>query len=398
MIGWVRANQGKKKTTYYVVIPWDQMDGSGEKKKWQFKHDKRGDRFDSEAHAKRFLEYLRILIDEGTFNPLDWVEVKPHSFEELHKQYLTHYEQKLPRGEISPSTLGYKRRYGNNYMAPFFNGLDVKHVANLTLSQFYNELPRGLKAKTRHNIMTEVQKFFRWCKEQGVIKGEVPRYTEMAKLKRLAHEQRPQVTEQTHVMSDSDFELAVGQMAEDDRPIFRFIRITGCRPSEARALQRFDFDWRSRKVAIRRTWVDTNPGEVLVERAKSGSNRILGLTDAMQSMVKALLPPPEIPFVFCNPKTGTAYTRREIDYRWRTALQRAKLPHMELKNATRASAACTWLKLGYSYEEVGAVLGQENVSTTKFYGRIFADQTVPLLERRTKTAGTKTEPKLKVGK
>jgi len=393
MVGWVRGNQGKKKTTYYVVIPWDRMDGSGKKKKWQFKYDKRGDRFDSKAHANRFLEYLRTLIDDGTFSPLDWMDAKPHSFESLHQQYLTHYKQKLSRGEISPSTLAYKRRYRNNYLEPFFKGLDVRQLVNLTFSQFYNELPRGLKAKTRHNIMTEVQKFFRWCKEQGVIKGEAPRYTEMANLKRLAQEQRPPVTEMTHVMSDSDFELAVGQMAEDDRPIFRFIRITGCRPSEARALQRFDFDWRGRKVAIRRTWVDTSPGEVLIERAKSVSNRLLGITKEMEFIVKSVSQTPEIPFVFCNPKTETAYTRRELDYRWRTALQRARLPHMELKNATRASAACTWLKLGYSYEEVGAVLGQEHVSTTKFYGRIFADQTVPLLERRTKTAGTKTEPK-----
>ena len=111
MIGWVRVNRGKRRTTYYVVIPWDRMDGSGEKKKWQLKYDKRGDRFDSEAHANRFLEYLRTLVDEGTFNPLDWPEQKPHGFEELEKQYLKHYVGKVERGEISPSTLECKRRH-----------------------------------------------------------------------------------------------------------------------------------------------------------------------------------------------------------------------------------------------------------------------------------------------
>jgi integrase len=374
------------------------MDGSSETKKWQFKYDKRGDRFDSETHANRFLEYLRTLIDEGTFNPLDWTEQKPHSLEELEKQYLQHYEEKTKRGEISPSTLGAKKRYFKKYFRPFFSGRDIKYVVNLDLAKFYSQLPQRLKAKTRLNIMSELNTFFEWAKSQGVIRGEVPRYTEMPQLKRLAQEQRPPVREQTHHMSDAHFELAMAQLEANDRPIFRFIRHTGCRPSEARAQQRFDFDWQNRVFEIRRTWVDVSGGEVLVERAKSGSQRPLYITEELEAIVKSPVPRLDTPFVFYNPKTGTAYTRREIDYRWRTALKKAQLPHMELKNATRASFICEMLRLGYSYEEIGAVVGHKHVTTTKHYGKIFVDQTAPLLERKTKTRGTKTEPKTKRAK
>lgn len=397
MKGWVRVNRGKKRITHYVVIPWDAMEGSGQKKKWHFKFDKRGDRFESYKHAERFLEFLRSFIDEGTFNPLDWAEAKPHGFEELKAQYLKHYEEKLFRGEISPSTLSGKRRYMESYLEPFFRGLDVKYVANLTLAQFYNQLPKR-KAKTRFNIMTETHRFFQWCKDQGVIKGDVPRYTEMAKLKQLAQEERPPVREDTHMMSDEDFAATLEAMNKQDRPIFGFIRITGCRTSEARALQRFDFDWKSRIFEIRRTWADADGGEVLVERAKSGSQRLLKITDNIEAIVREVPPLLETPFIFYNPKTGTAYTRRELGYRWGSALKKAGLPHISLKNATRANAACTWLKLGYSYEEVGTVLGHKHVATTKHYGQIFVDQTASLLERRTKTAGTSLEPKTKKAK
>jgi integrase len=388
MVGRVRINRGRKKTTYYVVIPWDRMDGSGKTKKWQLKYDKRGDRFDSKAHAERFLEYLRTLIDEGTFNPLDWVEQKPHSLEELEKQYLQHYQEKVERGEISPSTLAGKKRYFNNYFTPFFAGRDLKYVVNLELAKFYSQLPQRLKAKTRFNIMSELNTFFEWAKSQGVIKSEVPRYTEMANLKRLAQEERPPVREQTHLLSDAHFELATAQMDETDRPIFRFIRHTGCRPSEARALQRSDFDWHNKVLEIRRTWVDSSGGEVLVERAKSGSQRPLYITDELEKIVKSLAPRLDTPFVF-SPSGENFYTRRQVDYRWRTALKKAGLPHMKLKNATRASFICEMLRLGYSYEEIGAVVGHKHTETTKRYGKIFVEQTAGLLERRTKKTGTK---------
>lgn len=66
---------------------------------------------------------------------------------------------------------------------------------------------------------------------------------------------------------------------------------------------------------------------------------------------------------------------------------------MELKNATRASFICEMLRLGYSYEEIGAVVGHKHTETTKRYGKIFVEQTAGLLERRIKRVGTKSEPR-----
>jgi integrase len=383
MLGWIRVNRGKNKTSYYVVIPWDRMDGSGKKNNWQFKSDERGFRFESEAHARQTLEHFRVLIRSGNFNPLDWIEGKPHAFEKLAQTYLKDYEQALERGEISPSTLAYKQRFMELYYLRFFTGQDVKVIIPLTLKHFHNQLPMNLGAKTRHNIMAELHKFFTWCEDEGVIKA-VPRFKGMRMLKRLAREERPEPRESTHLMTDIDFERALKQMAEDDRPIFNFIRLTGCRPSEARAFSRQDIDWHSNIIEIRRTWSGGGTGEVLVDRAKSGSDRPLYLTAALRSVVKSVSPRLDHPFVFWNKKTGKPYTRRELDYRWRKALEKADLPHMALKNATRSSFVCQRLKDGNTYEEIGAVVGHRHVSTTRWYGQIFVEQTRKVLERTTK--------------
>jgi integrase len=397
MIGWVRANPGKKKTTYYVVIPWDRMDGSGKKKKWQFKYDRSGYRFESYPHAERFLNYLRSLIDSNEFNPLEWADGSPHKFEDLGHLYLQGYEEKYQDGKISPSTLAVKQRYINQYLTPFFRGRELRYVTDLTLNQFYSSLPPTLKAKTKFNFMSELQTFFRWLKSQKVIKGEIPRYTEMKDLKERAKEQRPAVKEETHLMPDEHFEVALNHIPKWHHPIFRFIRITGCRTSEACALQRNDVDWRNGVIDIRRTWVDHHEGgEILVHRPKSGSRRLIKLTQSIKDVLESIPPRLDTSFIF-HPKEAAKYSRRKIDKLWRNALRKAGMEHMEFKNATRATFACQTLKLGHSYEAVGAVLGHKNVETTKRYGQICVDSTADLLERRERT-GTNNAPNLRPGR
>lgn len=382
--GWLRVNPGKKKTTYYVVIPWDRMDGSGKKKNWQFKFDRRADTFNSHAHAQRHLDYLRALIDDHTFDPLDWIEGRPHAFERLQEPYFKACRQRVHRMVMSPSTIETKARYWHRYFLPFFQGIDVNHITNLHLRQFHDQLPVILKAKTRLNYVADLEGFFRWCKEEEIIRGDPPRYTGTKGLRKAAKDQRPKPRASTHMMSDTYFEAALEQMAPDDRAIFRFIRATGCRQSEARALQRQDIDWQSRVIEIRRTFVDGPGGEILINRAKSDSNHPVYLAEFLGAVIKAVPPRLDRGFVFWNQKTERPYTRREIDYRWRSALKKAGLPHIQLKNATRAHVICELLKLGYSYAEAGAFVGHKNESTTRHYGQIFMVSLKDMAERRPK--------------
>ena len=199
MLGWVRVNRGKKRSTFYVVIPWDRLDGSGKKKNWQFKFDRNGDRFESEAHAHRHLEYLRALIDDKAFSPLDWIEEKPHSFENLQETYFKACLSDVQRDEMSPSTIKTKRRYWRRYFLPFFSDMDVKHIRNIHLRQFHDQLPATLKAKTRLNIVSDVEGVLRWCKEEEILKGAVPHFTGMKDLRKKAQKERPKPRRSTHI-------------------------------------------------------------------------------------------------------------------------------------------------------------------------------------------------------
>ena len=227
MLGWIRVNQGKKRATFYVVVPWDRLDGSGQRKNWQFKYDRNGDRFESEAHAHRHLEYLRALIDDKAFNPFDWVEEKPHSFQNLQETYFRACLSIVKRDEMSPSTLKTKRRYWKLYFLPFFSGMDVKHIRNIHLRQFHDQLPATLKAKTRLNVVSDVEGFLGWCKEEEILKGAVPHYTGMKDLRKKAQKERPKPRKSTHMMGGDDFSKTLDQMSPSDRPIFEFLRITG---------------------------------------------------------------------------------------------------------------------------------------------------------------------------
>lgn len=371
MLGWIRAYHGKRKSTWYVVIPW-------QGRKWQFKRDRQGDRFESRVHAQRHLEYLRALIDDHRFDPEDWIEDKPHAIEKLMATYLQDCEQEVDRGHISPSTLAIKRRYQKKYFLLFFSPMDVKRLIALDLYRFYQQLPE-YRAKTLLNIMSELNNFLTWCRDQGVIK-EIPRFTLIKKLRQEANEQRLPVRKRTHWMREEDYAKIVEALEPPDRPIFQFIRETGCRPSEARALRRSDVDRGASIVEIRRTWVDVGQDERLFESAKSGSNRPIYLTEKIRAILKSASPRLDTDFVFWNPKTGRHYTRSELRHRWKQAVKKAKVAYMPLYRATRSTFAYRKLAEGHSLEAVGAVLGHKHTSTTKRYGKVFLETIRKVME------------------
>lgn len=71
-----------------------------------------------------------------------------------------------------------------------------------------------------------------------------------------------------------------------------------------------------------------------------------------------------------------------LRWRWKSAVKKSGVEYMSLYRATRSSFACQKLKEGFSYEEIGAVLGHKHIATTKRYGEIFVEQTRKVLEGR----------------
>lgn len=106
--------------------------------------------------------------------------------------------------------------------------------------------------------------------------------------------------------------------------IFQFIRIYGCRPSEACNLKKSD--------------TDLGTGIVTFGERKNDKDNTLEIFDE----IKPYLKPGKVThceFVFCTPN-GQKYNRRSLYRIWTVANRKANVKAVALKNGTRVSLAC----------------------------------------------------------
>lgn len=82
-------------------------------------------------------------------------------------------------------------------------------------------------------------------------------------------------------------ETATGDAADPLAPLWRFALDSGCRVSECLALRWADLDLAADRAAIRRTMTDGGDGPVAVDRTKSGPGRLIDLSSATVTALKA---------------------------------------------------------------------------------------------------------------
>ena len=138
-------------------------------------------------------------------------------------------------------------------------------------------------------------------------------------------------------------------MRPECRPIFIFVRETGCRREEVLSLRHWQVQEKSRLV-------------VFNEDTKSHKYRYAPLTDAALEAVEALPPLEGCPYVFYNPNTG----RRWYDCRkpWVEARTEGGVPELQVKDLRRLYA----IKLAEADAEmhdIQQVLGHASVRTTE---------------------------------
>ena len=338
MAGHIQVYRGKQRWTFYVIFPW-----RGEKH--VYTRDGRGDRFESEAHARRFLECLSAEVDRlrGRFDPEKWKDHRPYALKNYRDRWLGHYERLVEAGQISPSTLREKVRCFDAYLIPLIGDVNIQEINAGVVEDFLARLPEHLAPKTMKNILADLHAFMMWLYRREEVE-RVPPF--------------PRVrvnTPRIRWMSDGDWRQVYEHIPAHHRPIFHFLRTYGCRIGEARALKWRDVDNREGTFVIRRTWSSGPDGEVLRERAKSGSNRTLPI-------LPGTLPRPSTivnleGFVFTRPG-GQPYTGNGIRMIWRKAAVASGVKYVSLYQATRHSFGCRKVAEGYSLEENGAVLGR----------------------------------------
>ena len=207
-----------------------------------------GHPLDSWNRAYRLLNVIRLEIDEGKFDPRDYLSqhlkglVCSHYFEEWLKR------QQVRHSKLQKISLGYLKNVGEvvrNHLQPFFGQMSIKDISSGTIKQLKDNLLAKLQPKTVKNIMGTLHAVLSDAQERGDI-GQVPVF--------------PKINAEPVIRwIEADEQLQI--LAQVKHPIYRafylFLMKMGCRPGEARALRWEDVDLKQ-GLAIIRAAMDIN--------------------------------------------------------------------------------------------------------------------------------------------
>jgi integrase len=155
-----------------------------------------------------------------------------------------------------------------------------------------------------------------------------------------------------------------------DRPIFDFMRYTGCRPNEARGLLRESVHHDQGYITI--STVLDSKGE-LVERTKTKRVRILPI---IPEITAAITPREATRFVFT--RGGVPYRKRVLERIWNNACGKAGVK-INLYNGLKHSFGMQRLNQGFSLDSIAAVMGHTSTKTTSRYAQYLADKLSPVM-------------------
>jgi integrase len=155
-------------------------------------------------------------------------------------------------------------------------------------------------------------------------------------------------------------ESILEKIPERDRPIFQFMMEYGCRPGEARALQKDCII--DGEMVIKRTFSDN----LLRETTKTGRIRRFPITSYFQRILTDMERHLS-PFVFIR-DDGKPYTSKNLNKIWHKACAEAGIK-IKLYNGVRHSLGCQLLDMGYDLSLVQDQLGHTKPEMTRRYAK-----------------------------
>ncbi len=296
--------------------------------------------------ATQLLSEIRGEINRGVFNPLKYKKAKPMHFKSYSKAWL---ERK--RKILASNTIHDYENSLDNYLYPILGDPLLEDINYDKLEDLQAKITR--KPKGKKNTMYCLYAILRDAKKSGYI-AQLP--------------ERPSFTGEDSVIppdieyiETDDIETILARIPAPDRMVFEFIRLTGCRTSEARAMQ-----WDCIKddhVLIRETF----GREEELKTVKNRKPRKIPRYSLLDDFIKSL-PHTHSPFIFINPRTNKHYGRDFSDL-WRKACRDAGLKAAPLR-LLRHSLGCNLLNMdegNIDLEDLRRLYGHSNIQMTKRY-------------------------------
>lgn len=229
-------------------------------------------------------------IDKQQFRPERWIyQAKKEGTVESYSQgWLERMEPSLAQATIHD----YRNSF-HNHINPVIGPTFLEDVNKDRLIVLLNSIKR--EGKGKKNVMAVLKQMFKDAYESGHI-SQVPVFPRMTGKNQIV---KPQIK---WLEPQEQFQI-LEAIPKHHRPIFTFLMLTGCRPSEARAFRREDI--RSNHIVFAVAFGHTQKD---LKEVKGKKVMPFPLTEALKELFDST-PRYLSPFVFLNEDTGKAYNR-----------------------------------------------------------------------------------------
>jgi len=337
---------------------------------------------DSYGIALETLERIRSEIREHVFDPTKWVKADAKRF------YISTLLDIYMEYKIESLAPSYKSDFKRhlNMAKKFFGIKDIRDLRKIDIINYQRYLQKlsNFSAKTIKNILDTFKAFLNYCYKDIEVIPSVPSFPKI--------EVTPKPFKWLSLEDQGKFYSLI---PDQHKPIFAFLMLHGCRPSEARALKCKDINLKNSTITISATF----SGSVYREKRKGIISRPVTIPihpeiyDYIAYRVKNNLPEA---FVFINPNTGKYYNKNTLQKIWTQVKNKIGIRELRLYEATRHSFASNLINTGTSIYKVSKLLGHSNITMTEKYahtniGNLKADlmklslKTVPRLSPEEKS-------------
>lgn len=311
--------------------------------------DEAGKPLRAEFYAQKLLFYLNGLITQKKFIPDQWRKSSPFSMDSALDTWL----------ENSTASEDTRVQYGyaiKKWIKPYWGHFDLREIQSIHIQNFNAHLlKQGISDKTRKNIIDTLFVCFNYFYE---IIPKIPR--------------KPTISFQTpgiRWLRFEEQEKIFKHIPIEDRPIFDFMRYTGCRPNEACGLQRSSV-YLSDGYLILDKAVGEKPG-TLKSNTKTKMAKPLPI---IPEIAETLKPKHLHPYIFMRQhgRDLIPYNRRILERIWENACQKAGL-RIRMYHGLKHSFACQRLNAGYPLKAIQDILGHTSAKTTERYAKYALD-------------------------
>ena len=336
-----------KAERYVVYLDWK---GRRHSRTWEDD----GAPIESERRAFRLCERINGAIENHHkhFDPRFWFNSRSQMrFDNYARAWL---ERQIYRDKpYAPGTWGNVVR-SINKATRYFKGMDIREIRAGHLEDYQHHLENG-----QREAFLYLHKLF----SDGYRREDIKHIPPFPKLQ----SRKPRIRWITREWQD----LIIEVIQPKNRPIFEFMKVTGVRKSEARALMWDCVDWEKKLVSIRRTFSGDGSGARNLKEPKTGWERDLPLTDELLKILKPLRGLGG--YVFRN-SGGRPYNRSILGQIWSKARDSVGCPDkVTINQAFRSSKASQLAMKGENPWAIARLLGHTDIKTTQKYTSVNTD-------------------------